>query len=710
MTSGGDGDARDQGPAGDAGGPDRGPADDAVLRPTVGSHVSGPASTVTTDPAAGPTTTVAIAAAVAAFEAAASGATSPGPAEVALPVPGDAEGVVRVALPIASDPLDPATAEGGSATPGVRPTASTSAVSGVPATSGVSGTGRTGAASSGGAAGDAVPVPAGTPSAAASGPTPTPALVPSTRIPDLDRVRPDLAEVLDRHARTRDEARPDAVARRRSRGQRTARENLDDLCDAGTLVEYGALAVAAQRTRRSLEDLIARTPADGLVCGVAEVGGAEVGRERSSAVVLAYDATVLAGTQGVHNHAKTDRMFQVAGERGLPVVFLTEGGGGRPGDVDVPTGAWLDVPTFHAFARLSGVVPLVGVASGRCFAGNAALLGCCDVVIATEDATIGLGGPAMIEGGGLGVYAPEEVGPIDVQTANGVVDVAVADEAEAIDVARRWLSYFQGPFAEWTTPDARLLRHAVPESRTRAYDVRRVLEGLADVGTVLEVRREFGESMVTALIRVEGRPYGVIANDPSRLGGAIDSDAADKAARFLGLCDAHRLPVISLCDTPGFMVGPASEETGAVRHVSRMFVVGAKLSVPLVTIVLRKAYGLGAMAMAGGHLRVPLATVGWPTSELGPMGLEGAVRLGFRDELAAAAEGEERDGLFARMVEAAYETGKGLSVATAFELDDVIDPLDTRRWITATLGGAPGPRTAEERRAAAGSARWVDTW
>lgn len=574
-----------------------------------------------------------------------------------------------------------------------------------PAGGGAAGAARDGVAGAHGATGGPGPRPADGTSASRAAATRWP---PSDA--DLSRVRDDLAEVLDRHARTRDDARPDAVARRHERGQRTARENLDDLCDPGTLVEYGALAVAAQHRRRSLDDLIARTPADGLVCGVADVNGATVGRDRAATVVAAYDATVLAGTQGVRNHAKTDRMFQVAAQRGLPIVLLAEGGGGRPGDVDVPTGAWLDAPTFHAFAGLSGVVPLVGVAAGRCFAGNAALLGCCDVVIATQDSTIGLGGPAMIEGGGLGVVAPEDVGPIDVQAPNGVVDVVVADEREAVDVARRCLSYFQGPVEGWVAPDPRLLRHAVPESRTRAYDVRRVIDALADVGTVLELRRAFGTSMVTALVRIEGRPYGLIANDPSRLGGAIDADAADKAARFLGLCDAHRLPVVSLCDTPGFMVGPASEETAAVRHVSRMFVVGAKLSVPLVTVVLRKGYGLGAMAMAGGHLRVPLATVGWPTSELGPMGLEGAVRLGFRDELAAAAEGEERDALFARMVQAAYAAGRGLQVATAFELDDVIDPLDTRRWIVATLGDAPGPRDAEERRAAAGTARWVDPW
>ncbi|MDX8150136.1 carboxyl transferase domain-containing protein [Patulibacter brassicae] len=516
--------------------------------------------------------------------------------------------------------------------------------------------------------------------------------------PDPDAVRPDLAEVHRRHALVRDDARPDAVRRRRARGQRTARENLDDLCDPGTLVEYGPLAVAAQLTRRPLEELVERTPADGLVCGLAEVNGARVGADRARTAVLAYDATVLAGTQGATNHRKKDRILEVALRKRLPVVLFAEGGGGRPGDVDVQSVAALDVPAFGLLARLSGTVPLVGIASGRCFAGNAALLGCCDVVIATEDATIGMGGPAMIEGGGLGSYAPEEVGPIDVQTANGVVDVRVADEAEATDVARRYLSYFQGPVADWTAPDGRALRHAVPERRTRAYDVHAVLEALADVGSVLELRAGYGASVVTALVRIEGRPYGLLANDPRHLGGAVDSVAADKAARFLGLCDAHGLPVVSLVDTPGFMVGPDAERTGSVRRMSRMFLVGANVSVPLCAIVLRKAYGLGAMAMCGGSTLAPLATVGWPTAELGAMGLEGAVKLGFRKELDAIEDPDERQARFDAMVELAYERGKGVSVATMFELDDVIDPVDTRAWIAATLGDVDARRPDEPPR------------
>lgn len=509
---------------------------------------------------------------------------------------------------------------------------------------------------------------------------------------DLDAIRADLAETLRRHEIGLDAARPEAVAKRHARGHRTARENIADLCDPGTFVEYGALAIAAQRQRRSLDELIERTPADGMVCGIGDVDGAQ-------AVVMSYDYMVLAGTQGYQNHRKTDRMLDIAHRRRLPLVLFAEGGGGRPGDTDTSTVSGLDVTTFHAMGRLSGVVPSVGIASGRCFAGNAALLGCCDAIIATRDANIGMGGPAMIEGGGLGVFAPEEIGPITDQEPNGVVDIAVEDEAEAVAAARRYLSYFQGPRAEWECGDQRVLRHLVPENRMRAYDVRRAVEHLADTGAVLELRRAFGVGIITALVRIEGRPMGLIASNPAHLGGAIDRDAADKAARFLQLCDAHGLPVVSLCDTPGFMVGPDAERTATVRHFGRLFVIGANLRVPVVTVVLRKGYGLGAQAMAGGGFKAPLATVAWPTGEIGGMGLEGAVRLGFRKELEAA---EDPKALFEQMVAAAYEYGRALHAATVFELDDVIDPADTRRWITAVLAGAP---PAEDR-----PRPWIDTW
>lgn len=492
---------------------------------------------------------------------------------------------------------------------------------------------------------------------------------------DLDAVRDDLAEIRDRHERTLDAARPDAVAKRHRIGRRTARENIADLVDDGTFVEYGPLVLAAQRSRRSEEDLIANTPADGLVGGLARIDGAE-------SVVLSYDYTVLAGTQGMRNHAKTDRLLELAARREVPLVLFAEGGGGRPGDVDAGPGQGLELSTFRAMAALRGRVPTIAVVSGRCFAGNAALAGVCDVLIATPEANIGMGGPAMIEGGGLGVFRPEDIGPVDVQRRNGVVHLAARDEAHAVELARQYLGYFTTAADDWQAPDPRLARHAVPENRLRAYDVRAAIDAIADGGSVLELRGDYGVGIVTALIRVEGAAYGVLANSSHHLGGAIDAEAADKAADFLELCQAHRLPIVSLCDTPGFMVGPESEKEATVRRFGRLFVAGARLTVPFGTIILRKGYGLGAMAMAGGSFHAPEFTVAWPTGEIGGMGLEGAVRLGFRKELEAAPDQAARDELFAQLVAAAYQHGKALQAATIFELDDVIDPGDTRAWVS----------------------------
>jgi acetyl/propionyl-CoA carboxylase alpha subunit/acetyl-CoA carboxylase carboxyltransferase component len=495
---------------------------------------------------------------------------------------------------------------------------------------------------------------------------------------DLDRRRADLEEVRRRHLLTLDEGRPKAMAKRHNLNRRTARENIADLVDPGSFVEYGALAVAAQRSRRSEDDLIANTPADGLVAGVARIGGVET-------AVLSYDYTVLAGTQGMRNHAKTDRVFELAARRKLPVVLFAEGGGGRPGDTDVASVAGLDVPTFRTLGALSGQVPLVSIVSGRCFAGNAALAGACDVIIATPEANIGMGGPAMIEGGGLGRYRPEDIGPIDVQRRNGVVGLAARDEAHAVSLAKQYLSYFQGRLDEWETPDPRRARHVVPENRLRAYDVHHAIDSVADAESVLELRADYGVGVVTALVRVEGVAFGLVANSSHHLGGAIDAEAADKMADFLTLCESAGLPIISLCDTPGFMVGPDAEVDAAVRRFSRLFIVGARLTVPFGMVILRKGYGLGAMAMAGGSFHAPDFTVAWPTGEIGGMGLEGAVRLGFSKELAAVADPVERQNLFDKLVEAAYQHGKALTSATTFELDDVIDPADTRGWIVRLL-------------------------
>ena len=522
---------------------------------------------------------------------------------------------------------------------------------------------------------------------------------------DLAHIRADLAEVLERHARLTDARRPEAVAKRRKTGQRTVRENLADLLDDGSFIEYGAMALAAQRRRRSPEELLELSPADGLVAGIGTVNATRFGAEAARCMAIAYDYTVFAGTQGVMNHKKTDRMLALAEQWRLPVVLFAEGGGGRPGDTDFVGVAGLDCHTFVAMAKLSGLVPTVGVVSGRCFAGNAALLGCCDVIIATRNASIGMAGPAMIEGGGLGSFTPEQVGPTSVQGPNGVIDVLVEDEAAAVAVAKQYLGYFQGPVNDWQCSDPRELRQVIPENRLRVYDIRQVIELLADDSSVLELRRQFAPGLITTLIRIEGKPFGLIANNPAHLGGAIDAVAGDKAARFLQLCEAHDLPIVSLCDTPGFMVGPEAEKQGTVRHVSRLFVTAASLTVPFFTLVLRKGYGLGAQAMAAGSFHSPLFTAAWPSGEFGAMGLEGAVRLGFAKELAAQPDETARQALFDKLVAKAYDNGKALNMASYLEIDAVIDPADSRAWLLRGLNAAPRPPRRDGKKRP-----FIDTW
>jgi len=510
----------------------------------------------------------------------------------------------------------------------------------------------------------------------------------------------------ERQARTLDAARPEAVAKRHAKGLRTARENLAELVDPGSFLEYGQLAVAAQRSRREYLELQSETAADGVITGTATINAREFGAARARSAVVVYDYTVLAGTQGYFHHRKLDRIFELAAEQGLPVVMYTEGGGGRPGDTDVTTQiAGLAIPSFARWAALSARVPRIAVNNGYCFAGNAALFGCADITIATRASWIGMAGPAMIEGGGLGVFQPQEIGPTELQSKNGVVDLVAQDEAEATALARRVLGYFQGPLGDWIACEQEPLRALVPADRRFPYAVRSAIETIADAGSWTELRREYARGVVTGFMRIRGRPVGVIANDCKVLGGAVDASAAGKAARFLQLCDAFALPVVSLVDTPGFMVGPQSEQEAAVRRMSSLFVVGASITVPMVAIFLRKAYGLGAMAMTGGSFAVPVHAAAWPSGEFGGMGLEGAVRLGFRKELETAPEGPERRALFERLVARLYEAGKATEAAAHLEIDAVIDPADTREVIDRALAhAAPAGGAAGRRRPC------VDTW
>ena len=522
---------------------------------------------------------------------------------------------------------------------------------------------------------------------------------------DLDHIRGDLRENIERHAFTLDENRQEAVAKRHGRGGRMPRENIFELMDAGSFKEYWPLVVARQHKRHDIDSLRRNTPGDGVVAGTGTINADLFGEEDARAMVVHYDYTVLAGTQGARNHYKQDRMFELALRFSMPIVLFGEGGGGRPGDDSTGPAVAFDTHTFTQFSKLSGAVPMIGVNHGRCFAGNTALLACCDVIIATEDSTIAMGGPAMIEGGGLGIYTPEEVGPMSFQVPNGVVDILVENEAEAVRVAKQYLSYFQGSISTWKAADQRKLRHIVPENRLRLYDMREIISTIADRESVLEIRAGFGVGVITCFIRVEGKAVGVIANNPHHLAGAIDSDAADKGTRFIQLCDAFDIPILSLMDCPGMMVGPEVEATALVRHCVRMFNAGANLTTPLFGVVVRKAYGLGVQAMCGGGALVGFFTVAWPTAEFSGMNIEGSVKLGYRRELMALEDPEERTREFNSRVERAYESAKAVNAAAGGGIDDVIDPAETRSWIAASLKRLP-PKPHRTKK----KYPYIDTW
>ena len=482
-----------------------------------------------------------------------------------------------------------------------------------------------------------------------------------------------------------DSNRPAAVEKRRKKDQNTARENIARLADADSFKEYGALIVAAQSTRRSMEDLIENTPADGLVAGIGSVNQDLFPDEKTQCLIMAYDFTVLAGTQGTMNHMKMDRMIALGIKNKLPTILFAEGGGGRPGDVDVATVAGLYINTFIAYAQLSIHAPTIAIVSGYCFAGNAALAGSSDIIIGTENISIGMGGPAMVEGGGLGKFHPREIGPANSQVENGVIDILVRDENEAIDTAKKYLSYCQGPSNKWEQEDQIKLQDFIPQNRKRTYDIKALIKLLADKDEVIELKSDYGKGLITAMIRVEGHAMGLMANNTSFEAGAITSENAIKACEFMELCDKNNLPILTLVDTPGIMVGPEAERSGTVKHASKMFRVSAKIKVPIMGVVVRRAYGLGAMAMVGGGMHVPEFMVSWPTGEFGAMGLEGAVRLGYKKELEAVADETERQKLFDKMVQHAYDRGKATSAATMLEIDDVIEPKDTRSWISQCL-------------------------
>ena len=492
----------------------------------------------------------------------------------------------------------------------------------------------------------------------------------------------NFAEFIERLHKTTDDFREKAKNKRHKLNLRTARENLFDLVDKDSFLEYGAFALAAQKSRKSQEELLMETSGDGVITGFCKINSKIIDNESTDAVAIVYDYSVLAGTQGYFHHMKLDRICEKAKKYKLPIVIFTEGGGGRPGDTDITTSiAGLHVPTFALWGGLTGRCLRIAINNGFCFAGNAALFGCADIRIATKNSWIGMAGPAMIEGGGLGSYSPKEIGPSEVNEKNGVIDLVAKDEAEATDFAKKILSYFQGDLVDWKVEDQIQLKDVMPKNRKWSYPIRNIINIISDKDTFIELKQMYGKSIVTGFIRIEGKSFGLIASDSQHLGGAIDSESADKAANFIELCNLQNLPIISLVDTPGFMVGPDSEEEGAVRRMSALFKVGSQIKIPLITIFLRKGYGLGAQALAGGSFHQPVYSAAWPTGEFGAMGLEGAIKLGFKKELDEIKDEIKREELFNKLVDQLYEKGKAIEAAAHLEIDAVIDPVETRSVI-----------------------------
>ena len=499
----------------------------------------------------------------------------------------------------------------------------------------------------------------------------------------LDLIRDDLAEVNEWTARTLDAAHPDAVHALHVTGRRTPRENLDDLIDEGSFREFGPPAAG------SVEG--------GTVMGMGTVNANTVG-ETNARVAVVHSNYMTTGY--LHGHYRQEQIHELARDWRVPLVLFSEGDG-DPHGAHFGTSVGVDASVFSDFAKLSGHVPLVGVNTGDSFAGNAALLACCDVIISTEQSNIGMTGPAVVAASGLGQHSASDLGGTPLQSVNGSVDLVAKDDAEAMSLAQRYLSYFQGPTSEWEAPDQRRMRHIIPENRVRTYEMRDIVETLADDGSVLELRKDFGIGVITSLIRVEGQPMGVVANNPAHLAGAIDSPGADKAARFFQLCDAFDLPVVVFMDCPGIMVGPDHEREALVRHAVRLFNIGANCTTPMFGIMVRKAYGLGVQAMIGGASYVPLLTVAWPTAEFAGMNIDGAVKLSARRELAAIEDAEERKAAYDRRVADGYETARAINSGARY----VIDPAETRAFIVRGMHSLPPtpPRTEKKR-------PYVDTW
>jgi propionyl-CoA carboxylase beta chain len=500
-----------------------------------------------------------------------------------------------------------------------------------------------------------------------------------------------LSEMEARRLSVQDSVRPEAVARQRAHGKKTARERIEALCDPGSWREFGALVTAAADTEVS-RDLDA--PADGIVTGLATIDGRWV-------VISSQDFTVYGGSSSAIGSLKLARAVDKAISDGLPLIRLLEGGGHRIQEGLDARHFSSSKGIFNALTQASGWVPVVAAMLGPCFAGPTNHAALADYVVMVRGiATMGMAGPALVKAGTGEDIDKEALGGVGLQVdETGAADLAVDSEAECFAAIRRYLSYLpsnaRAPLpvvAGDDPPDRRdeTLLDLVPANPRKSYDMRRVVGVLADAGSVLEVKPTHARNMVTAFIRMDGRPVGVIANNPLFAAGMLDGNACDKAAHFIAICDAFGLPLVYLVDVPGFAIGSAAERSRMPRRSAKLIHELGNASVPRLSVVLRKGYGLGYVAMCGGRGFGADACYAWPTAEICAMSVEGAVDIAYRKEIKAAADPSQRR---AELVESFKGRLGALRAAEHFGIDDVIDPRDTRRLIIETL------RTAAPRRA-----------
>ncbi|TWH01177.1 propionyl-CoA carboxylase beta chain [Mesorhizobium sp. J18] len=497
------------------------------------------------------------------------------------------------------------------------------------------------------------------------------------------KLNDELVAVEARRQAGRDEARAEAVARQHALGKLTARERIALLLDEGSFEESGAL-VEPGRDTFDTENLEA--PGDGVITGFGRIEGRPV-------ALCAFDFTIVGGSNGERGEYKVLRIAAQCLQHGYPLIMLLDGGGHRIQEGLDSRHFARGTTLFQAFADLSGWVPIIAAMMGPGFAGPSNFAALADfVVMVDKTSTMGIAGPALVKAATGETIDKEELGGPQIQADQaGIADLSALDDEAALAAIRRYLSYFPSnaeqapPLLDSEDPVDRReesLLTIVPENIRRAYDMRKIMTAIADEGSIFEIKPTFAKSLYTGFCRMGGRPVGIVANQPMHLGGTLTAAACEKGAHFISLCDAFGIPLLYLIDVPGFMVGPTAERSGLARRGGRLLFELGQATVPRMSVVIRKGYGLAYIAMAGGRSFDADLCVAWPTAEICAMSVEGAVDVAYRKAIAAAADpNAHRDALIER-----FRSQLGsLRAVEAYGVDDIIDPRDTRKAIITAL-------------------------